>query len=453
MPKRLFHVLLACGFLVGVAGASDAQRVSASKKGSLLIFSKVELKWDATGRLTQDTFLDLTNDYTRDVLVQLYFINGDAPLDAVEDPLGTFVIERWHPGWNWVDCQIMLTRNEPTYWSVLTGMNSHGGVCQPFTVLDPGDPPGRPDLDGPPGSRVLRGFVYAWAVDEQGREIRWNHLKGDAVLVNYKDTAAWEYQAWSLQALRGASDELPGKRTDRCVISGVECDTAADCPLVERCSGSAGDLQADGNEYDIAFDKLLLDFYATGSDAFSRGGVTVQVDTDLTLHAVSADLRQETGGPVTTKANFYIWNMNEVQFSGTHRCITCWDQTLLSNYTRQGIANHFMRHNLHTDKGKARINGIWSPSVCPGSEDVAILGVAAKILQFSGATDGVAYAGMNLVGSGEQSASIQYDVIPPPDDLINAMGTHVPGGLDVAPEPREIEQAERTSVKPSPRGR
>ncbi len=451
MPKRLFHVVMACSFLVGVASASDAQRVSASKKGSLLVYSKVELKWDATGRLTQDTFLDLTNDYPRDVLVQLYFINGDAPLDAVEP--GGILVERWHPGWNWVDCQIMLTRNEPTYWSVLTGMNSRGGVCQPFTVLDPGNPPGRPDLDGPPGSRVLRGYVYAWAVNEEGKEIRWNHLKGDVVIVNYAKTAAWEYNAWAYQALRGAPDELPGMRTDRCVITGVECDTAADCPIAERCSGTAGDLQMDGNEYDISFDKLLLDFYASGSDAFSRGGVTVQVDTDLTLHPVSADLRQETSGPVTTKANFFIWNMNETQFSGTHRCITCWDQTLLSKYTRQGIANHFMRNNLHTDKGKARINGIYSPSVCSGSEEAAILGVAAKMLVFSGATQGVAFAGMTLVGQGEQDSSVQYDVIPPPDDLINAMGTNVPGGLDVAPDPMDLEPAERAPVKESRRGR
>jgi len=65
----------------------------------------------------------------------------------------------------------------------------------------------------------------------------------------------------------------------------------------------------------------------------------------------------ETEGPVTTKASFSIWNQNEVKFSGTHRCITCWDQTLLRDYD---IPNHFLRDNLQTDKGKARIDGLAS---------------------------------------------------------------------------------------------
>ena len=57
-------------------------RVSISEKGSLLIFPKVEIRWDVNGNLLQDTFLDMTNDYTEDVLIQMYFVNGDLPLPA-----------------------------------------------------------------------------------------------------------------------------------------------------------------------------------------------------------------------------------------------------------------------------------------------------------------------------------------------------------------------------------
>ena len=57
-------------------------RVSGTEKGSLVFFTKVEIRWDGTGALTQDTFLSLTNDYPQDVRVQLYFINGDPPIDA-----------------------------------------------------------------------------------------------------------------------------------------------------------------------------------------------------------------------------------------------------------------------------------------------------------------------------------------------------------------------------------
>ena len=46
--------------------------------------------------------------------------------------------------------------------------------------------------------------------------------------------------------------------------------------------------------------------------------------------------------------------MNETKFSNTERCITGWDQQLVSLYDPP---NSFLRQYLHTDKGKARING------------------------------------------------------------------------------------------------
>ena len=67
--------------------------MSGSEKGSLLIFSKVEIRWDSMGNVIQDTFLDISNDFPDDVQVQMYFINGDPPLAAesgaaaaMEDP-------------------------------------------------------------------------------------------------------------------------------------------------------------------------------------------------------------------------------------------------------------------------------------------------------------------------------------------------------------------------------
>ena len=52
------------------------------EKGSVLIFPKVEIRWDWCGNVIQDTFIDLTNDYPGDVLVQMYFVNGDPPAPA-----------------------------------------------------------------------------------------------------------------------------------------------------------------------------------------------------------------------------------------------------------------------------------------------------------------------------------------------------------------------------------
>ena len=412
------------------------QRVSTVKKGSLLIFPKVELRWDAAGVLTQDTIITLVNDFTKDVHVKLYFVNGDAPTEPIyADDLQTILVERAHNGWNQVDCVIELTENESTYLVMSTGV----GGCQRFSILDPGTPPGRPNLEADAG-RVLRGFVIAFAVDEDQNEISFNHLSGHADLIHYGLRSAWEYQSYAFQALNP--------------VTGTWADY------------HPGELSLDGLEYDYAFNTLLFDFFAVGSTVFSNAGITVMLDTDLTLHPVSADLRQDSCGPITTKAHFDIWNANEDFRSGTARCITCWDQTLLSAYSvGNGLDNNFILADLGTDKGKARIDGVASfecdnlfvppdlddailqwlllhdrvcevdmatsneGSVAIGngkeidccyytindSQNAALLGVAAKILSFSGGASGTTWAGMNLVGAGQQSAEILFDVPAPPE--------------------------------------
>ena len=67
--RKLSYVMCVCGLMAATTVVSADDRVSASKKGSLLIMSKVEISWDVTGRVTQDTFIDLTNDFPDDVIV------------------------------------------------------------------------------------------------------------------------------------------------------------------------------------------------------------------------------------------------------------------------------------------------------------------------------------------------------------------------------------------------
>jgi hypothetical protein len=275
----------------------------------------------------------------------------------------------------------------------------------PFDMLDPSADPllrGRPANDMS-GDRVMRGFVLAWAVNPDGEEIRWNHLKGDALIVHYGYSAAWEYNAYAFKADGGV--EHGAVLADTPGVLELGCD-GSDCVP----------------EYEFCFDQLLLDFYATNSSPFvsTPDGTTITVDTDLTLLPMLIDLRQETDGPVTTKAKFDIWNMNEVKFSNTERCITCWDQEFFSNYD---APNSFLVENLHTDKGKARIDGMAS-MLCDyydgeGNEVLSqfapLLGVAAKMLEFTRGTD-FAMAGMNLVGMGYEIGKIQYDTLGPPPE-------------------------------------
>ncbi|MEM7228855.1 MAG: hypothetical protein AAF432_08575 [Planctomycetota bacterium] len=306
------------------------------------------------------------------------------------------------PGWNWVDNQIELTGDQSVYWSVLTGQPL--GVS-PFSVLDPGMPPGRPDPAGGT-DRVLRGYIVGYAVNANGEEIRWDHLSATVTTVNYRDMTAWEYAASAFQV------------ADPLVAHGAP-------------TGTTGVLSLDGQEYVSGYDLLLWNFIA--SNAAPYGAPTLST---LTLHPLDADFRQETDGPVTTKASFEIWNENEFKFSGTDRCITCWDKTLVNFIAPP---NSLVLQTLQTNVGKARIDGLQS-MLCDVDFDPAdgqplgldprdvvsqaspLLGVAKYDIEFAASR---ATFGGNLVGMGTQSAEFLVDFVsaPPSDPTISTTET------------------------------
>jgi PKD repeat protein len=326
------------------------------------------------------------------ITVNLLVASGSTTLNL------TFDCEDDQPGWNFYDNAITLTGDQPIYWSLLSGQPA--GLA-PFTALDSGSLPGRPANDGT-GDRMLRGFVIGWAVRYSGEEIKWNHLAGTGVIMNHRDGYAWEYNTFNFPVV------------DDTIARGDP-------------TGTPGVLNMNGNEYAQAPSMLAFDFQAVGSLALS-GPRQVTTNTDLTLHPVSADLRDQGDGPLTTKAFITIWNQNEVKFSGTERCITCWDQSLLSDYN----VPHFIIDTLQTDHGKARVDGVESQvcdvDVVPGdgplgwhpgdivSEDAALLGVIARLLTFDGGAGGYAAHGTNLVGMGYEPAVIEYDMMSLPQE-------------------------------------
>jgi hypothetical protein len=390
MGHKTIVATILCGVVAtllmpaSVSAQTVQDRVSGTEKGSLLIFPKVEVRWDDAYYVTQDTFISLTNDYPGYVDVQMYFVMGD-PYDGPENP-----------GWNcegleyWSDVKIQLTPNQPTYWSALTGLGYPGPAVSPWTVLDPIGP-GRPN---PEGGYYLRGYIIAFACDSvTGQEIQWDHLAGNGTIVNYQYGYAWEYNAFAFQT-QG---------------SGVTPD---------------GALYLDGNEYARCFEYLLLNFQAVGSTAYSSPDHLVWTDTDLTLLTLGIDLRQNWEYLIGTKASFLVWNQWEAQFSGAHRCVWVWDQELFSNYDSP---NHFLREFLQTDQGKARFKGEESDANCPDymqcdNRAAPLLGVAAKMLYFDGNLS--AAAGSNLFGMGfDDSAVIFYEPSgpPPPQGLENLL--------------------------------
>lgn len=397
--------------LVFVGTANADNRPSTSKKGSLLVLPSVELKWDANNALVQDTIISITNDYNEDVFVHFLFVNGDdyrAAEFCCDPPL---LVEREHQGWNKQNWTAEWTGNESNYFSLNSGLPKG---APPFAGLDNGvEGPGRPDDEAGTG-RVLRGFVLAWAVDSSGYQVSWNHLGGTVTTVHYGHLTASEYNAYAFQTV---SVTTPG----------------------ERVGSYAGSLKMDGVDYDYNFNRLLLDFFGSGSTPFGSNGITAMLETDVTLLPMVQDLRQNNDGPVHTKAKFDVWNQNEDFLSHSDHCLQCWDQILLSNVA---LPNNFLVGQLQTDKGKARIDGEASPTVCdapaccdrgddaciedfefenPGltpaicSEDAPLLGVANKIIAFSGAAMGHAYTAVTLTGQGTEEGKIKSDLPSSPE--------------------------------------
>ncbi len=360
MRKALLGAVILSLCVTMAAQAQDIDdRVSTSEKGTLLFYPKVEIRWDDQGNLLQDTIITLANDWPANTKVLLYFVSETC---------------------TWVDNDIYITMNEPCFWAASTGLPK--GVS-PWTVL--GEP--YPDPEGS-GDMIMRGYVVAWAVDAINREVCWNHLYGGATLINYANGYAWEYSAYAFQALPGGD---------------------VDCPPGALLPAPYGELNLNGIEFDYAFRNLLFTFFAPGTDALSIPGYDVGVETDLTLMIACQDLRQDNYGPYCTKANFEIWNENEVSFSGMHLCFCKWYQVLLST-----LGGHFLVENLQTDLGRARVTGIQS-IVCPASQDFPLLGVIAKFMTVG---SDMAASGTHLVGAGifDQGCQVLYDTtdFPPP---------------------------------------
>ncbi len=392
--------------LVGCDPNPCLSRGGCSEKGSLLFWSKVELRWDLANVLKQDTFVTLNNDFGAPVRVKMFFVDGDT--------------------WEFLNVAILMTANEPIYWRASTGMPQ---TVPPFTSLGPGQIVGN--------ERVLRGYIVGWAVNTLNQEIRWNHLSGGATIVNFAEGWAWEYTSCAFKALG--------------VAHGAQ-------------TGDPGIINLDGLEFDTCGQFLLYDFWADAQPVFNVGGVAAVNVQDLTLHPVSIDLRQDNDGPVITKADVNIWNENEFKVSGTSRCIFCWDQALLSEW-----GTGFAISNIQTDKARARIDGvahnneISGPSCfvdfLPGngpigtdprdllSIDAALLGLSTKFLTFGAGVTPDAAAGTHLVWTGQQAAVIQYATqsAPPPESntppelqkLLNEFDDFVRGRMNGSSNVRE----------------
>jgi hypothetical protein len=231
------------------------------------------------------------------------------------------------------DFAFRLTKNQIVWFRARDGMGMDGS--QEVFV---------PPFD------ASRGELKCWAVNVAGDEqISWNHLFGTATIYDYRRGEAWEYSTWNFAA-RGVDRNKP-------------VGTGGTLPLTG----------ADGG-YDACPEYLLGTFVAK-----SDLNLEVDVGSDLTLVPCKQDLRQDRI-PTWTKAQFDIWNEDEVKSTGAFMCLKCWLETTLAprpavtglgaglvfrpvssagagtyrNFDKFGIGS------LHTDMGFFRVTGVAS---------------------------------------------------------------------------------------------
>lgn len=189
--------------------------------------------------------------------------------------------------------------------------------------------------------------VYVWAVNSENEQIRWNHLSG------YSENG----NATAAAALTGAHGETVGV---------------------------PGTINMDGVEYASAYAGVTVNFRA------DYGGMAIEL--------LDKDFADKTADPATTKIVAEIWNMDEVKFSGTSRCVTCFESSDLSSWSDSAV-NFFRGASLGSDFGKARLfsepNGTCGPTSAEHAFHVQSAGFPED---------------MGIVGTGLRSATITYNL-------------------------------------------
>jgi hypothetical protein len=380
LKKALLFVLVAvmCVGLASAVFAADPKRTNATQKGSLLFWPKIDtsLSDDIAG-IYRDTVIMLANDYFKQVWVKCYWMNSYQEIQ---------------------DFMFPLTPNQPVWFRASDGLGTgyYDDVSNPITV--------------PPffnGQGVI-GELKCWAVNAPGSsQISWNHLYGNAIVFDFIDGAAYEYNAWSFST-RGLEE---GQRV------GTE--------------DEQGQLILSGNTgyYDACPKYIVANFFAAGAQIawgdFDApiAEMVVQPGTDLTVVPCKQDLRQDRI-PTCSKLKFDIWNENETKYTGAYACFKCWFEDILGEIIVNGdVANSnpygkygfekFNYETLHTTIGRFRTTGIKSTVChgCPAAQvDTPVVAVIATPFVFGPdpffAPDYVAYGGTNVHTAGNDPTGL-----------------------------------------------
>jgi hypothetical protein len=336
--------------------------VTTERGSSILFFPRVLS--DSAGLQTGspvDTIIQISNTSNSMVFAHCYYVNA-SPTDPFNPP-GIFN----PPGWQEVDFDIWLTKQQPTHWVVSQGRREDptDHACSRYmhdcsgAGFDPGSVPPVPD--------PFTGELKCIEVDDSGAPLNGNHLKGEATLVTPAGDAS-KYNAIGVLGLSNSDGN-----TTLCLGGGVS----------EACPNGA--------EYNACPQTLIMNHFAeNASDPVISllDGVDSRVSTELTLVPCSQDFENQL--PASVVVQFKLINEFEELYS-TSTTVACW-----GNFRLDTIAPVFDVGFLGSRFVQTRMQ--------PATEDEAgIIGVIEEFHVRAGGQWGPATVGraaLNLHGEG-----------------------------------------------------
>lgn len=309
--QRVFLTVAALAAAAGVARAD----VTTEHSSSILVWPKVI----ADG--TRDTVIEVTNTSNSLARAHCFYVNAALTNPALpEGPLNPRL-------WQEIDFDIVLTRQQPTFWIVSEGRN-----------VDPSDPPCSAMNDScvyagfdpgkvPPVVPDFVGELKCVQVDDSGAPLSANSFIGDAklvavgpILVPGQPRGFGEVSSYNAIGILGRENN----GDDTLVLGGGQCGVSkAICTSDDDCGDGAGPCVL---EYNACPDTWILNHTADGApdlilQEIEIGDSPTPIETELTI--VPCTQNFETQRPTTVTLQFLTWNEFESQFS-TSTSVTCW---------------------------------------------------------------------------------------------------------------------------------
>jgi hypothetical protein len=335
MRKQRWRIALAVVALAAMVAARAGAEVVTEQSASILVFPKVI----ADG--TRDTIIQISNTSNSMVYAHCFYVN--ATINCTE-----------------VDFDIVLTKQQPTYWLVSEGrlVDPMDPVCSRITGVDAcpnaGIDPGRV----PPVVEDFQGELKCVEVDASGAPLSGNHLKGEATLVTYDvcnpTTSQCELSGFPCNPTVPDST-CDGERFDVAKYNalGIIGNDQNDGDGVLCLGGVASDACPKGAEYNACPQTWILDHMADGAASPALGSES-NVTTDITVVPCTENF--ETQVPTSVTIQFAITNEYEQPFSAS-TTVQCWAEMQLSSinevFSRGSIGSDFAQTRMRPSAGTA----------------------------------------------------------------------------------------------------